>query len=106
MASQLLPSCLWADVEYRPVQRRQDVDGGKVTTDVAGTRVVDRLQVLNTNLQCRLGNLRNLLITMSIGQQVEDRHRDVLVSKGNHASTSWPFPLRAIEVSRTSSTSR
>ena len=49
-------------------------------TDVAGSCVVDQLQVLDADLPRRMGNLRDLLVAMRMWQAVEDRHSDVIGS--------------------------
>ena len=71
---------LGSDVENGPIERGEDVDGGKVATDVAGSGVVDQLQILNADLPRGLGNLRDLLVAMRMWQPVKDRHGDVIGS--------------------------
>ena len=71
---------LGGDIENGPIERGEDVDGGKVATDVAGSGVVDQLQVLNADLPRGLGDLRDLLVAMRMWQPVKDRHGDVIGS--------------------------
>jgi hypothetical protein len=47
---------------------------------VAGSGVVDQLQILNADLARGLGNLRDLLVAMRMWQPVKDRHGDVIGS--------------------------
>src|SRR5829696_1233013 len=96
---------LWRDIENRAVQRSQNVDGGEIATNMAGTRVVDQLQILDADLPRRFGDVRDLFVAVGVWvEPVQDRHGDVLGSKGCHAVTSWV--VRAIELSKTSWTSR
>ena len=55
---------LGSDIENGPIERREDIDGGKVATDVAGSGVVDQLQILNADVPRGLGDPRDLLVAM------------------------------------------
>ena len=96
---------LRGDVEHGAVQRREDVDGGKVATDVPGTRV-DQLQILECGFAAP--PRRCVAICSSrwcMWQPVEDGHGDVLGSKAVIRSRPG-FPWPAMELSSTSWTSR
>src|SRR4029453_13663931 len=57
---------LRGDVEDGAVQRRENVDSREVAANVAGARVVHQLEILDTDLPRRLGNVRDLLIAMPL----------------------------------------
>ena len=98
---------LGSDVEHGAVQRRENVDGREVAPDVTGARVMDQLQILDADLSCRLRKVCDLFVAMRMWlKPVEDRHGDVLRSEGSHAFKSWGSVLRAMELNKTSWTSR
>src|SRR5215218_3961582 len=98
---------LWGHVEYGTVEGGQDVNGREVAADVAGIGVMDQLQVLDADLARRLGDMSDLLVAMRMGMKPrEDRHRDVLGSKGGHAGTSCLSVVSAMQLRRTDWTSR
>jgi hypothetical protein len=89
-----------ADVEHRPVQGGQDVDGGEVAADMSGIRVVHELEILDADLPGGLGDVRDLIGSAGVRvQPAEDGHGDVFDGQRGHAVSSlcmpfWPSPAR------------
>ena len=77
---------LRGDVQHRPVQGGEDVDGGEVAADVAGAGVVDQLEVLQPDLPGGLGDVGDLVLPAGAGgEPADDGHRHVLGGEGGHA---------------------
>ena len=91
--------------EHGPVERGEDVDRGEVAADVAGSGVVDQLQVLDPDLPRGLGDrARSARRDAHVASRPKDRHGGVLGS--SEQSCIRTYGRRAIELSSTFWTSR